>query len=133
MTNLTKHETVWLQAYCAAIARGEGSLMDTAESVVNLFNNRFPPSPPPQKEPVTTGNRREFWCCPDRNDDYRAPYSRPLFMSDEVHFVELREGEVIVTKEMLAKAWDDEFGDFGLDHSEVRFDHFCKALGIGHE
>lgn len=64
MTTLTKHETVWLQAYCAAIARGEGSLMDTAESVVNLFNNRFPPSPPPQESVSDVDQRtKDFNAC----------------------------------------------------------------------
>lgn len=133
MNNLTKHETVWLQAYCAAIGH-ENNEHIAADLCLKLFTDRFPPSPPPQKESVSglAQDRQEFWIYPDIADRATdAGFTAKVYrqwsgIGTQFHVTELREGEVIVTKEMLAKAWNEKRGT----HGPHDFERFCKALGI---
>ena len=59
MNVLSKEETVWLQAYCAA-----GLSAVYADDALEEFKNRFPPSPPPQESVSDVDQRtKDFNAC----------------------------------------------------------------------
>lgn len=87
MTTLTKHETVWLQAFTAtisALGANRSDSISVADYALKQFQDRFPPSPPPQNP------------CPKM--DYGPPMVRIVTEETQSKI----EG-VYVTREMLAK------------------------------
>ncbi len=68
MNTLTKHETVWLQAFTAtisALGANRSDSISVADYALKQFQDRFPPSPPPQKETVSDVDQRtkDFNAC----------------------------------------------------------------------
>jgi hypothetical protein len=145
MNNLSKHETVWLQAYCAAITSVRDYPTVEASDAVKYFKEYFPTEPTPQKEsagakketyesqfaPVLKQERKEYWLFkgPHMSDckDMHVWDSLPFYAPDDaIHVTEIRDGDVVVTREDLAKAWFK----FGLNNSDVVFKHFAEALGL---
>lgn len=142
MNTLTKHETVWLQAYCAHSNDPElqvKQLAIYADAVLALFQSRFPSAQPPQKESVSgvapnpSKDRRERWIAVfDTGSEFVYDHESAATKSgaeEIIHVTELRPGEVIVNREMLAKAWDEKRGT----HGPHDFERFCKALGLKDE
>lgn len=148
MNNLTKHETVWLQAYCAAIP-GSHLPKSYGDIALKEFQTRFPPSPPPQKESVSgvaqevhesqypPKDRKDFvvlengCAIPLRVFYHRHQAYEEMEINDKLfHVTELREGEVIVTREMLAKAAANLRPNWSQTDRLLMVEEFSKELGL---
>lgn len=113
----------------------------------------------PQKAYVKPKDRREFWIY--EHSDFENPLVTGIKISEKIdvdgryyatrdpdgtcwkkyskkyHVTELHPGEVIVTRESLAKAWDELFLRYPLHQfqcsSNEKFKLFCNNLGISNE
>jgi hypothetical protein len=72
--------------------------------------------------------RRSFWVCWNDWDYLKVSSVGPISDKENViHVTELREGEVIVSREKLGLAWDKNLKGF----PRTTFHNFCKELGLG--
>lgn len=142
MTPLTREEYVWITAYIEASKQRDVSIAYRyADQTLDKFQERFP-TPTAEDKPGLNSvkgesiaeQRREFWISTTVNpitDTTIFQATEKDVWTNSIHVTELRPGEVIVTKEMLAKAWDS------LDHSYLTtaeslfvFRRLVKGLGL---
>jgi hypothetical protein len=79
--------------------------------------------------------RREAWLCENKNGTERSVYLvKQALLGDlegsrqQKHLIELREGEVIVSRETLKAEW--ETANYYAKSFDDIFPNLCKALGL---
>lgn len=201
MTNLSREEQVWVQAFIVFIQSHSNQAWDNADWALDMFKKKFPKNTiqsnidvgvysdwsrqtapiaekkpvcdcpniggyhtttceinNPQKAYVKPKDRREFWIY--EHSDFENPLVTGIKISEKIdvdgryyatrdpdgtcwkkyskkyHVTELHPGEVIVTRESLAKAWNERVwqphqqGGIGSTLRSEAFKLFCKDLGL---
>ena len=95
-----------------------------------VLEKHFSTLEPKKEEPKKA---QEFWISPYDIKRMIGPYIFEWPVDECIHVREILPGEIVVTREQLAKVWDKYIhlkGDFFTADFSADFIEFCKELGF---